>query len=149
MAERGLSVDHTTIYRWVQHYAPVLDRRVQWCRDRNSGSWHVDEAYVKVRGQWMYLTRAIGDRGETLDLHLSQKRTSKAVKRFLGEALSRSPHHRPSVISTDKNPAYNEAFAALRREGSLAPHCWHQRVKYLNNRLESDHGKLKQRIRPL
>ena len=63
MAERGLSVDHTTIYRWVQHYAPELDRRVQWCRDRNSGSWYVVETYVKVRGEWMYLYRAIGDRG--------------------------------------------------------------------------------------
>ncbi len=95
----------------------------------------------------MYLYRAIGDRGETLDFHLSQKRTSKAAKRFLGKALSRSPHHRPTVISTDKNPATNEAIAALRPEGRLASHCRHRQVKYLNNRLESDHGKLKQRIR--
>ncbi|MBB4000275.1 IS6 family transposase [Aureimonas pseudogalii] len=149
MAERGLSVDHTTIYRWVQHYAPELDRRVQWCRNRNSGSWYVDETYVKVRGEWMYLYRAIGDRGETLDFQLSQKRTTKAAKRFLVKALNRSPHNRPSVISTDKNPAYNEAIASLRREGRLAATCQHRQIKYLNNRLESDHGKLKQRIRPV
>lgn len=113
MAERGRSVDHTTISRWVQHYAPELDRRVQWCRDRNIGSRYVDKTYAKVRRQWMYLYRAIGDREETLDFHLLPKRTSKAAKRFLGKALSRSPHHRPSVISIDKNPAYNEAITAL------------------------------------
>ncbi|MBB4000083.1 IS6 family transposase [Aureimonas pseudogalii] len=149
MAERGLSVDHTTIYRWVQHDAPELDRRVQWCRNRNSGRWYVDETYLKVRGEWMYLYRAIGDRGETLDFQLSQKQTTKAAKRFLVKALNRSPHNRPLVISTDKNPAYNEAIASLQREGRLAASCQHRQVKYLNNRLESDHGKLKQRIRPV
>ncbi|MFC0190750.1 IS6 family transposase [Aureimonas pseudogalii] len=143
MAEHGLSVDHTTIYRWIQHYAPELDRRVQWCRNRNSGSWYVD-------AEWMYLYRAIGDQGETLDFQLSQKLTTKAAKRFLIKALNRSPHNRPSAISTDKNPAYNEAIASLRREGRLAAKCRHRQVKYLNNnRLKSDHGKLKQRIRPV
>ena len=97
----------------------------------------------------MYLYRATGDRGETLNFYLSQTRTTKAAKRFLRKALSRSSHHRPSVISTDKDPATNEAIAAPRREGSLAPSCRHPQVKYLNNRLESDHGKLKQRIRPV
>ncbi len=149
MAERHLSVDHTTIYRWVQHYAPELDRRVQWCKPLQTKTWYVDETYVKVRGEWMYLYRAIGDGGETLDFYLSQTRTTKAAKQFLSKALNRSPHHRPSVISTDKNRAYNEAIASLRKEGRLPPTCQHRQVKFLNNRLESDHGKLKQRIRPV
>ncbi len=149
MAERHLSVDHTTIYRWVQHYAPELDRRVQWCKPLQTKTWYVDETYVKVRGEWMYLYRAIGDGGETLDFYLSQTRTTKAAKQFLSKALNRSPHHRPSVISTDKNPAYNEAIASLRKEGRLPPTCRHRQVKFLNNHLESDHGKLKQRIRPV
>lgn len=149
MAERHLSVDHTTIYRWVQHYAPELDRRVQWCKPLQTKTWYVDETYVKVRGEWMYLYRAIGDGGETLDFYLSQTRTTKAAKQFLSKALNRSPHHRPSVISTDKNRAYNEAIASLRKEGRLPPSCQHRQVKFLNNRLESDHGKLKQRIRPV
>ncbi len=149
LAERHLSVDHTTIYRWVQHYAPELDRRVQWCKPLQTKTWYVDETYVKVRGEWMYLYRAIGDGGETLDFYLSQTRTTKAAKQFLSKALNRSPHHRPSVISTDKNRAYNEAIASLRKEGRLPPNCQHRQVKFLNNRLESDHGKLKQRIRPV
>ncbi|KTQ97521.1 transposase [Aureimonas ureilytica] len=149
MAERHLSVDHTTIYRWVQHFAPELDRRVQWCKPLQTKTWYVDETYVKVRGEWMYLYRAIGDGGETLDFYLSQTRTTKAAKQFLSKALNRSPHHRPSVISTDKNRAYNEAIASLRKEGRLPPTCQHRQVKFLNNRLESDHGKLKQRIRPV
>ena len=149
MAERHLSVDHTTIYRWVQHFAPELDRRVQWCKLLQTKTWYVDETYVKVRGEWMYLYRAIGDGGETLDFYLSQTRTTKAAKQFLSKALNRSPHHRPSVISTDRNRAYNEAIASLRKEGRLPPTCQHRQVKFLNNRLESDHGKLKQRIRPV
>ncbi|KTQ85423.1 transposase [Aureimonas ureilytica] len=149
MAERHLSVDHTTIYRWVQHFAPELDRRVQWCKPLQTKTWYVDETYVKVRGEWMYLYRAISDGGETLDFYLSQTRTTKAAKQFLSKALNRSPHHRPSVISTDKNRAYNEAIASLRKEGRLPPTCQHRQVKFLNNRLESDHGKLKQRIRPV
>lgn len=149
MAERHLSVDHTTIYRWVQHFAPELDRRVQWCKPLQTKTWYVDETYMKVRGEWMYLYRAIGDGGETLDFYLSQTRTTKSAKQFLSKALNRSPHHRPSVISTDKNRAYNEAIASLRKEVRLPPHCQHRQVKFLNNRLESDHGKLKQRIRPV
>ena len=99
MAERHLSVDHTTIYRWVQHYAPELDRRVQWCKPLQTKTWYVDETYVKVRGEWMYLYRAIGDGGETLDFYLSQTRATKAAKQFLSKALNRSPHNRPSVRS--------------------------------------------------
>jgi transposase-like protein len=149
MAERHLSVDHTTIYRWVQHYAPELDRRVQWCKPLQTKTWYVDETYVKVRGEWMYLYRAIGDGGETLDFYLSQTRTTKAAKQFLNKALNRSPHNRPSVISIDKNQAYNEAIASLRKEGRLPPTCQHRQIKFLDNRLESDHGKLKQLIRPV
>ena len=97
----------------------------------------------------MYLDPAIGDRSETLAFYLSQTHTTKAAKRFLSKALSRSPHHRPSVISTDKNPVTNEAIASLRREGRLAASCQHRQVKFLDNRLEPDHGKLKLRIRPV
>ncbi|WP_244496649.1 IS6 family transposase [Aureimonas ureilytica] len=129
--------------------APELDRRVHWCKPLQTKTWYVDETYVKVRGEWMYLYRTIGDGGETLDFYLSQTRTTKAAKQFLSKALNRSPHHRPSVISTDKNRAYNEAIDSLRKEGRLPPTCQHRQVKFLNNRLESGHGKLKQRIRPV
>ncbi|WP_153003837.1 DDE-type integrase/transposase/recombinase [Aureimonas ureilytica] len=90
-----------------------------------------------------------GSFGGYFNFYLAQTRTTKAAKQFLSKALNRSPHHRPSVISTDKNRAYNEAIASLRKEGRLPPTCQHRQVKFLNNRLESDHGKLKQRIRPV
>ncbi len=84
----------------------------------------------------MYLYRAIGDRGETLDFQLSQKRTTNAAKRFLVRPLSRSPPNRPLVIPTDKNPPYDEAIASLRREGWLAATCQHRQVKYLTDVFE-------------
>ncbi|MBB4000660.1 DDE-type integrase/transposase/recombinase [Aureimonas pseudogalii] len=102
-----------------------------------------------LRPDIILLYCAIGDQGETLDFQLSQKRTTRASKRFLVKALNRSRHNRPSVISTEKNPAYNEAIASLRREGRLAATCQHRQVKFLNNRLEADDGKLKPRIRPV
>lgn len=115
MAERHLAVDHTTIYGWVQHYAPELERRVQWSKPLQTSTWFVDETYVKVRGEWMYLYRAIGDSGETLDFHLPQTRTTKAIKRLLSRALTHSPHHRSTVISTHKNRSDNEAITTLRK----------------------------------
>ena len=94
MAERHLSVYHTTIYRWVQLYAPELDRRVQWCKPLQSETWYVDETYVKVCGELIYLYWAIGDCGEKLDFYLSQTRTTKAAKHFFSKALNRTPQHR-------------------------------------------------------
>ncbi|WP_082639897.1 DDE-type integrase/transposase/recombinase [Aureimonas sp. AU20] len=102
---------------------------------------------MKVRCEWMVLDGAIGESGETLYPHRLRTRTTKAAKRFLTKALSRSPHERPSVISTHNNTHPNEAIACLRRKGQLAPNCRQRRVTVLNNRLGSDHGELTQRIR--
>lgn len=148
MTERGITVDHTTLYRWVQRYAPELEKRALWYQNRLSFSWRVDETYIKVRGQWKYLFRAIDKTGRTLDFYLSTTRNAKAAKRFLAKALKRSKHDRPGKINTDKNPAYGEAIRELKKEGLLTADCHHRQVKYLNNRLESDHGKLKRLINP-
>ena len=82
MCERGLSVDHTTIYRWVQSYAPKIDQRLRPHLKQSNDSWRVDETYVKVRGKWMYLYRALDSTGQTLDFLLNQTRSSRAAKRF-------------------------------------------------------------------
>ena len=88
MAERGVSVDHSTIYRWVQRYAPEIERRLRWhWRRPRSRSWRVDETYVKVRGKWSYLYRAVDKLGNTIDFYLSPTRNTIAAKRFLGKAL--------------------------------------------------------------
>src|SRR5208282_2623021 len=89
MGERGVSVDHSTIYRWVQKYAPEIEKRLRWqWRGPRSTSWRIDETYVKVRGQWAYLYRAVDKHGNTIDFYLSPTRNTAAAKRFLGKALS-------------------------------------------------------------
>jgi len=148
LGERGVVVDHTTLYRWVQRYAPELEKRLAWYHRRLSFSWRVDETYVKVKGRWRYLYRAIDKDGAALDFYLSERRNTKAAKRFLGAALRRSRDWVPRVINTDKNPTYGEAIAALKSEGVIPRYVEHRQAKYLNNRLEGDHGQLKRLIRP-
>lgn len=83
-------MDHTTIYRWVQHYAPDLEKRCQPSLKATSDSWRVDEAYVKAKGVWMYLYRAVDSQGKTLKFHLSPTRDAQAAKRFFAKALGAS-----------------------------------------------------------
>ncbi|SER90332.1 Transposase (or an inactivated derivative) [Pseudovibrio axinellae] len=146
--ERGVDVDHTTLYRWVQHDAPELEKHTLWYQNRLSFSSRVDETYVEVKGQWKYLFRAIDKHGDTIDFLLTSRRDSKAAKRFLAKALRRSKRYVPSRINTDKNPAYGLALAELKREGKTPDYVKLRQVKYLHNRLESDHGKLKRLIEP-
>ena len=151
MLERGLDVDHTTLYRWVQHYAPEMEKRLRWFWKPTMGySWRVDETYVKVKGKWAYLYRAIDKCGHTIDFYLSATRNTQAAKRFLGKALkSMKPWAHPGAINTDKAPAYRSAIAELKAEGKWPPGTVHRQVKYLNNIIEADHGKLKRLINPV
>jgi transposase-like protein len=151
MGERGVSVDHSTIYRWVQKYAPEIEKRLRWqWRRPQSTSWRVDETYVKVRGKWTYLYRALDKLGNTIDFYLSPTRNAKAAKRFLGKALNGlKAWEKPQVINTDKAPTYGIAISGLKAEGKCMEETVHRQVKYLNNVVEADHGKLKQLIRPV
>ena len=82
MHERGVEVDHTTLYRWVQQYAPEIEKRLRWYfKPRLGKSWRVDETYIKVKDEWKYLYRAITKSGKTLDFYLSSTRNAKEVKR--------------------------------------------------------------------
>ena len=149
--ERGVSVDHSTIYRWVQSYAPEIEKRLRWqWRRPCSTSWRIDETYVRVRGRWADLYRALDKRGSTIDLYLSPTRNASAAKRFLGRALNGlKDRQRPSVINTDKAPTYAAALAELKQEGRCPAGTPHRQVEDLNNVIEADHGKLKQLIRPV
>jgi IS6 family transposase len=149
--ERGVDVDHTTVYRWVQHYAPLMEKRLRWYwkRPSISRSWRVDETYVKVKGEWVYLYRAVDKNGDTIDFYLSPTRNTKAAKRFLGKALhGLKDWEKPLKINTDKAPTYGPAIAALKAEGKCPRDTVHRQVKYLNNIVEADHGKLKRLIKP-
>ena len=149
--KRGVTVDHSTVYRWVQRFAPELEKRLRWqWRRPRSASWRIEETYVKVRGKWAYLYRALDKLGNTLDFYLSATRNTKAAKRILGKALrGLKEWEQPEVLNTDKASTYAAAIAQLEAEGRCPPHTRHRQVKYLNNVVEADHGKLKQLIGPV
>ena len=113
MAERGLALVHTTIYRWVQEYAPELDKRSRSHLKKTNDSWRVDETCVKVKGVWMYLNRAVDSTGQTLDFLLNETRSSRAAKRFFRKVLGRNQIVPPRVINVDKNRAYIGAIGDL------------------------------------
>ena len=148
MRERGLHVDHTTIYRWVQHYAPELEKRCKPHLKATNDSWRVDETYVKVKKMWMYLYRAVDSQGNTLEFLLSPTRDAEAVKRFFAKTLVAPHTTTPRVITVDKNAAYPKAFYELQAEGAIADSCDLRPVKYLNNIVEQDHRFIKRRVKP-
>ena len=151
MTERGVAIDHSTIYRWVQHFAPKIEKRLRWqWRRARSRSWRVDETYINVRGKWADLYRAVDKFGNTIDFYLSSTRNTKAAKRFLGKALKGlKDWEQPNVLNTDKAPTYAAAITELKAEGRCPNETRHRQVKYLNNVVEADHGKLKQLIGPV
>ncbi|EDX83598.1 hypothetical protein S7335_778 [Synechococcus sp. PCC 7335] len=140
MLERGVNVDHTTIYRWVQAYSPELDKRCRRYLKPTNDSWRTDETYVKVRGKWKYLYRAVDSEGNTLDFMLSAKRDAKAAKRFFKKVLHASHTIAPRVITVDKNAAYPPAIKALKKEKSLPKATKTRQIKYMNNIVEMNHS---------
>jgi len=134
MRERGLSVDHTTMYRWVQTYAPQLDKRCRPYLRSTNDSWRVDETYIEVKGEWKYLYRAGDCEGNTLDLMLSAKRNARAAERCFRKAMNSTHNQPPRVINVDKNAAYPPAIDSLTEDQTLSETTQLRRVKYLNNR---------------
>ncbi|MED1597520.1 MULTISPECIES: IS6 family transposase [Bacillus] len=149
MEERGLSVAHTTIMRWVHQYGPELDKRIRRHLKQTNDSWRVDETYIKVKSQWMYLYRAVDSKGNTIDFHLSKARNHKAAKRFFKKALQSFHVSQPRVITIDKNPAYPVAIEELKNEKKMPVGIQIRRVKYLNNIVEQDHRFVKKRVRSM
>ena len=148
MLERGLHIDHTTIYRWVQRYAPELEKRCRPHLKATTDSWRVDETYVKVKKVWMYLYRAVDSQGNTLEFLLSETRDAQAVKRFFQKTLGTSQAASPRVITVDKNAAYPKAFRELKAEGIMPVSCKLRQSKYLNNLVEQDHRFIKRLVKP-
>src|SRR5208283_3703662 len=128
LAERGLHADHVTVWRWVQRYAPEMERRLRSKLKPTNGSWRVDETYIRVKGKWRYLYRAVDSSGATLDFLLSAKQDAAAAKRFLAKAFSRANHPTPRVINTDKHGAYPPAIVQLKDAGVLSENCQHRPV---------------------
>jgi transposase-like protein len=142
LAERGVEVDHVSVYRWVQRFAPILADAARPARHAVGDRWHVDETYVKVAGAWRYLYRAIDQFGQVVDVLLSARRDARAARQFFAQAI-RTTTTEPAEVVTDRAPAYPGVL------DELLPGALHDVEQYANNKLEADHGRLKARLRPM
>jgi IS6 family transposase len=141
LAERGVEVDHVTLFRWVQRFTPVVIDAARPCRHVVGDRWFVDETYVKVAGCWRYVYRAVDQYGQVVDVFVSRNRDAVAATRFFTTALVR--HGKPATVTTDRARALAKAIE------ELLPAAVHDTRQYANNRVEADHGRLKARLRPM
>ena len=141
LSERGVDVDHVTLFRWVQRFTPILIDAADPYRYAIGECWYVDETYVKVSGVWRYVYRAIDDHGQVIDVYVSKRRDTVAARRFLVGVIR--DHGQPGEVVTDR------AAALAKAVGELAPDALHNTVQYAGNRVEADHGRLKARLRPM
>jgi transposase-like protein len=147
MAERGVDVAHTTILRWVQRYVPEFEKRWQRYARPVGTSWRVDETYIRVKGKWVYLYRAVDKEGQTVDFLLSERRDRAAAKRFFQHAIEKRGV--PQKITLDGYAAAHAAVAELQEEEALPADRPVRTNRYLNNVVEQDHRRVKQRVRPM
>lgn len=146
MKERGVQVDHSNIYRWVQKFTPPLEAAFRNGKKRPVGSgWRMDETYIKVKGQWKYLYRAVDREGQTIDFLLTVHRDKKAALRFLKKAVRH--HGLPEKITIDQSGANTAAIEALVEETGQKIEI--RQNKYLNNLVEQDHRAVKRIVRPM
>jgi transposase-like protein len=142
LAERGVEVDHVSVYRWVLRFTPLLADAARPCRHRVGGRWMVDETYVRVAGRWRYVYRAIDQFGQVIDVFVSPRRDANAARRFFERAID-TTRMTPLEVVTDRAPTY------LLVLDELLPAAWHRTDRYGNNSVEADHGRLKARLRPM
>jgi transposase-like protein len=142
LAERGVEVDHVSVYRWVQRFTPLLAEAARPCRHAVGDRWFVDETYVKVAGQWRYVYRAIDQFGQVIDVFVSPRRDVRAARRLFERAIG-TTKIRPIEVVTDRAATYPVVL------DELLPAAWHRTEQYANNRVEADHGRLKARLRPM
>jgi putative transposase len=146
MAERGVHIDHTSIYRWVQKFTPQLEATFRQSKMRPVGkSWRMDETYIKIKGQWRYLYRAVDKAGQTVDFLLTAHRDKQAALRFFRKAVRQ--HGLPDKVTIDKSGANKAALDALQEETGQTIEI--RQSKYLNNLVEQDHRVIKRIIRPM
>jgi IS6 family transposase len=142
LAERGIEVDHVTVYRWVQRFTPLLAAAARPCRHAVGDRWWADETYVKVAGRWRYVYRAIDQFGQVVDVFVSVRRDTAAAYRFFDRAIGATKVV-PVEVVTDRAATYLVVLE------ELLPAAWHRTEQYANNRVEADHGRLKSWLRPM
>jgi transposase, IS6 family len=141
LAERGIEVDHVTIYRWVQTFTSEFIDAARPARHCVGDRWFVDETYVKIAGRWTYLYRAVDQYGQIIDELVSERRDAAAARAFFTRALTHGPA--PAEVTTEGAPVYPRVIA------EHAPRARHVLEQYANNVVEADHGRLKARLRPM
>ncbi len=141
LTERGIAVDHVTIYRWVQRFTPLFIDAARPCRHAPADRWFIDETYLKIAGRWVHLYRAIDQFGQVTDALTSEKRDLAATRRFFTRALEQAARH--AEVTTDRAPAYPRVL------DELVPAALHVIEQYANKPIEADHGRLKSRLRPM
>jgi IS6 family transposase len=141
LVERGIEVDHQTVFRWDQRFTPLLADAARPSRHVVGDRWYVDETYVKVAGRWRYVYRAVDQHGQIIDVYVSAKRDFRAARWFFASVLG--AHAEPAEVVTDRAPAL------LAVVDELVPGAFHNMAQYANNRIECDHGRLKARLRPM
>jgi len=145
MQERGYAVDHSTVQRWVVHYAPRIEKAFRQNKKQVGNRWRLDETYIKIKGEWKYLYRAVDKQGHTVDFLLTAKRDKKAARRFLNKAIG--SNGKPSLINIDKSGANTAVIKQFNRDENKRVKI--RQCKYLNNIVEQDHRFIKRRTRPM
>jgi putative transposase len=145
MEERGVSVDHSSINRWAIRFLPLIEKMARKHKRPIGGSWRMDETYIKFKGVWNYLYRAVDKQGKTVDFLLTAKRDMAAAKLFFDKAMGANGD--PDKVVMDKSGANKAAMDAI-NDGRAVPILVRQ-VKYLNNIVEQDHRAIKQVTRPM
>ncbi len=147
MTERGIIVDHSTLHRWVIRLVPLLDKAFRRHKRHPGRRWRMDETYIKIKGQWRYLYRAVDTAGHTIDFLLTAKRDASAALRFFRKAIHH--HGQPVVVTIDKSGTNAAALAMLNADKPDEETITIRQSKYLNNLVEQDHRNIKSRIRPM
>jgi len=145
MAERGIAVDHSTVHRWAIKLLPVLEKAFRRCKRAVGKSWRMDETYVKVRGEWRYLYRAVDKEGNTVDFLLRARRNKAAAQRYFEKSIRQNGV--PETVTIDKSGANLAALHAVNAERDTPIKI--RQVKYLNNVVEQDHRAIKRITRPM
>ena len=147
LAERGIFVDHSTIHRWVVEYSPKLLKKFHKCKKKIHKSWRMNETYIKVKGKWHYLYRAVDKLGQTIDIYLSKRRDTASAKLFFQRAFRSSGV--PEKVNIDKSGSNTAALKAMNEGFKSKDKVLIRQNKYLNNLVEQDHRFIKKKVKPM
>jgi transposase-like protein len=145
MAERGIAVDHSTVYRWVIKLLPLFEKTFRKQKRPVGKSWRMDESYIKIKGEWKYLYRAVDKAGDTVDFLLRARRDRIAARRFFEKAIAQNGA--PETVTIDKSGSNLAALNAVNADRETPIKV--RQIKYLNNIVEQDHRTIKRRTRPM